>query len=251
MPNYRLVISYDGAPFRGFAKQSGLQGVRTVQGELESFLSKVLREEVSTSAAGRTDAGVHALGQVVSFRTEAALNLEDLTARLNSVLGPEIAVLEAAEAGDGFDARFAAISRTYEYAILVRPTHDPFSRHTTWHHPAALDIPAMQKAAAHLVGEHDFSSFGRVENNKSAVRNLDNIELHEEGELLVIRITANSFIQQMVRSIVGTLVKVGEGKLSPDQIPSILEARDRSAAGPVAPPHGLFLVSVAYPQELV
>lgn len=214
-------------------------------------LSKALRQEVTTSAAGRTDAGVHALSQVVSFRTEASVDLDDLGTRLNSMLGPEIAVIEATEAGEGFDARFAAISRTYEYGILRRAIHDPFSRYTTWHHPGPLDLAAMQKAAAHLIGEHDFSSFGRVEGGKSPVRNVDNIEFHEEGELLVIRITANSFIQQMVRSIVGTLVKVGEGKLSPDLMTSILEAKDRSAAGPVAPPHGLFLVSVAYPQDLV
>lgn len=244
-----MVLAYDGAPFRGFARQRGL---KTVQGELESALSKVLREETDTSAAGRTDAGVHALGQVVSFRTGAPVaDLEDLRARLNAMLGPEIAVLEAAEAAEGFDARFSAVSRTYEYAILARPTHDPFSRHAAWHHPGALDLQAMQKAAQAFAGEHDFSSFGRVEEGKSPARNVESIVIVEEGELIVIRITANSFIQQMVRSIVGTLVKVGEDKLPADVMRSIIDSKDRSAAGPVAPPQGLFLVSVAYPEELV
>ncbi len=160
-------------------------------------------------------------------------------------------MLELAEVADGFDARFSAASRTYEYAIFVREVHDPFSRHTTWHHPRQLDTQAMSKAASQLLGEHDFSSFGRVEPTKSPVRRVESIDIEVEGDLLIIRVTANSFLQQMVRSIVGTLVAVGEGIIDPDGIGKILEARDRSAAGPVAPPHGLFLVSVDYPEELL
>jgi tRNA pseudouridine38-40 synthase len=247
MPTYRLVIAYDGAPFHGFARQPGQ---KTVQGCIEDALSKVLTTEVRTSAAGRTDAGVHALGQVVSFACSDAFDTIDVAKSLNSMCGPEIAVMEIEPVAEGFDARFSAVSRTYEYALLTRNVHDPFSRHTAWHHPGRLDIESMSKAAAQFLGEHDFSSFGRVEEGKSPVRRIESIEVEEEGELLIIRVTADSFIQQMVRSIVGTLVKVGEGVIDPDSIGEILDAKDRSAAGAVAPPHGLFLVSVDYPEEL-
>jgi tRNA pseudouridine38-40 synthase len=249
LPNYRLIVAYDGGDFHGFARQHEL---RTVQGVLEDALSKVLRQPIKTSGAGRTDAGVHALGQVLSFSTgPEAVDLTDLRTRLNAMCGPEIAVLDAAEASDGFDARFSAIARTYEYAILTREVHDPFSARTTWHHPEPLDVEAMRKAAQAFVGEHDFSSFGRVEEGRSSIRNVEASEVDQHQDLLLFRITANSFIQQMVRSIVGTLVRVGEGKLQPDDIESVIMARDRAAAGPVAPPHGLFLVSVTYPDELV
>lgn len=254
MPNYRAVLAYDGAPFRGFARQPE---VPTIQGTLEEALAKILGAEVTISVAGRTDAGVHALGQVISFSpppgaaAEPLEDLEDLKRRLNSICGPAIAALEIDEAPDGFDARFSAASRTYEYAIFTREEPDPFSRHTTWHHPGPLDAAAMRKAAAFFIGEHDFSSFGRVENGRSPVRNLESLEVAEHDHLLLLTMTANSFVQQMVRSIVGTLVAVGEDKMSPDSIPDILAAKDRSAAAPVAPPHGLFLVSVTYPEELL
>ena len=249
MPTYRLLVAYDGGGFHGFARQDELP---TVQGTLEDALSKVLGETIVTSGAGRTDAGVHALGQVMSFKTDKAIeDLSDLKRRMNSMGGPEIAVLELEEAQEGFDARFSAIARTYEYAILQRDVHDPFSRRTTWFHAEPLDVEAMQKAAQALLGEHDFSSFGRVEEGRSPVRRVESIDVERHDEVVIIRITANSFIQQMVRSIVGTLAKVGEGKIHPEDIDSILAAKDRSAAAAVAPPHGLFLVAVTYPEELV
>lgn len=249
MPTYRLLVAYDGGGFHGFARQGEL---RTVQGTLEDALSKVLGEKIDTSGAGRTDAGVHALGQVMSFKTEGTIgDPTDIKRRLNSMCGPEIAVLDLAEAQDGFDARFSAIARTYEYAILQREVHDPFSRGTTWFHPEPLDVEAMRKAAQAVLGEHDFSSFGRVEEGRSPVRRVESIDVEQHDEVVILRITANSFIQQMVRSIVGTLAKVGEGKVHPEDIDTILAAKDRAAAGPVAPPHGLFLVAVTYPEELV
>lgn len=244
-----MLVAYDGGRFHGFARQPG---VRTVQGTLEEALAMVLGAGVRTSGAGRTDAGVHALGQVVSF--EPTGEIQDpagLRRRLNAICGPEIAVLDVARAPEGFDARRSAVARTYEYAILIRDVHDPFSRHTAWHHPAELDVGAMVKAAEALPGERDFSSFGRVEEGRSPVRRLESVEVDREGDLVVIRATAGSFIQQMVRSIVGTLVRVGEGEINPDEMGAILEARNRSAAGPVAPPHGLFLVSVSYPDATV
>lgn len=249
MPVYRMVISYDGASFHGFARQPG---VPTVQQRLEEGLSKILGGELPLSVAGRTDAGVHALGQVVSFtREEAIEDAEALIRSLNALCGPDIAVFEIAQAPEGFDARFSASSRTYEYAIFTREVPDPFSRHTTWHVPQNLDLDAMSKAAQALLGEHDFSSFGRVAEGQSPVRRIEEINIEETENLILIRITANSFIQQMVRSIVGTLVKVGSGKIDPGSMDEILHARDRSAAGAVAPPQGLFLVSVSYPEDLV
>ncbi|HYR61821.1 MAG TPA: tRNA pseudouridine(38-40) synthase TruA [Actinomycetota bacterium] len=249
MPTYRLHVAYDGAPFHGFARQKDLP---TVQGKLEEALSAVLRTPVVTTGAGRTDAGVHALGQVMSFTVGATLqDLPALQRHLNGICGPHIAVLDVAEAPAGFDARFSASSRTYEYAIFTREVHDPFSRHVAWHHPDPLDAESMHAAAHALLGTHDFSSFGRVPEGATPVRNLLSISVERTDDLVVIRVTANAFIQQMVRSIVGTLVKVGEGKQPPSWVAEVLEARDRAAAGPVAPPQGLFLVEVDYPEELV
>lgn len=248
MPNYRAVLAYDGGPFKGFAAQPD---VETVEGKLTDALNKVSGEELKLSVAGRTDAGVHALGQVVSFRTKEPLrDIGSLPGKLTTMCGPSIAVNSAEEVAEGFDARFSALSRTYEYAVLSRELPDPFSRHTTWHHPSVLDVGAMRKAAELLVGEHDFSSFGRVMDAKSPVRTIETLEVLEEGDLILIRVMANSFIQQMVRSLVGTLIKVGESSMSPDDMQLVLEAKDRAAAGPVAPPHGLFLVSVSYPEDL-
>jgi tRNA pseudouridine38-40 synthase len=251
VPTYRLHVAYDGAPYHGFARQKELV---TVQGQLEDALSKVLRIPVVTTGAGRTDAGVHALGQVVSFTI--GVTVEDQPAlhrRLNALCGPTIAVLEVAEAPAGFDARFSAASRTYEYAIFTREVHDPFSRHVAWHHAPSegLDAEAMHEGAQALLGTHDFSSFGRVPDGATPVRNVLAIGVARTEDLVVIRVTANAFIQQMVRSIVGTLVKVGEGEHPPGWVAEVLEARDRAAAGPVAPPHGLFLVEVDYPEELI
>lgn len=242
-----MIVAYDGAPFRGFARQPGLD---TVQGTVEAALSKIFGSDVPTSAAGRTDAGVHALGQVMSFKTEREVQPDDLARRLNQMCGPAIAVISAGEAPHGFDARFTAEARTYEYGILTRRVHDPFARHTTWHYPHPLDRDLMAKGAAALLGEHAFDSFGRVEEGRSPVRRVESIDIEQDGDLTTIRITANSFLQQMVRSMVGTLVLVGTGKMDPDDVGRILHARDRSQAGPVAPPHGLFLVSVSYPEEL-
>ncbi len=247
MAVYRFVVAYDGAPFHGFQRQPGLP---TVQGAIEEALEKLFGEEIRTSVAGRTDAGVHALAQVVSFAAREGKDPVELQRKLNSMCGPAIAVVAADVAPDGFDARFSALSRTYEYGIFTRDVHDPFSRHTTWHFPEPLDEKIMGKAAQALIGEHSFESFGRVEEGQSPTRRIEMLTVERNGDLIVIRVTANSFLQQMVRSIVGTLVAVGTGKIDPDDIERIIEAKDRSAAGSVAPPHGLFLVSVSYPEEL-
>jgi tRNA pseudouridine38-40 synthase len=199
-------------------------------------------------AAGRTDAGVHALGQVMST-TDAPdhLELDRVVPVLNAMCGPEIAVHACSKAPEGFHARFSARSRTYLYAIYTSSVPDPWLGRTALHHPGPLDVGAMNEAAGHLTGSHDFRSFGRTpEPRVSGERTLFELRCNREGDLIRIRARGNSFLQQMVRSLVGTLIDVGEGRRSPGEIPAVLEAADRAAAGPVAPPHGLCLVSVEY-----
>ena len=198
--------------------------------------------------AGRTDAGVHALGQVMncpgaSEETDVA-RVKDA---LNGMCGPAIAVTSCSEVPGDWHARFSARSRLYVYAVLESDVPDPFLARTTYRRPRPLDITAMNEAAGHLVGEHDFSSFGRVLTPEgSAVRILYELRATRHGRVVRVRARANAFIQQMVRSLVGTLVEVGEGRRSADEMPAVLEAIDRAAAGLVAPPEGLCLVSVEY-----
>ena len=242
--NLRLDLAYHGKPFRGFARQPD---VRTVQGDIEAALSKLFRGDVATVAAGRTDAGVHAMGQVMSCTAPDDTDPIKVRDTLNSMLAPDIAITEASQVADDFHARFSARSRTYVYALLEGIVPDPFLADTTVWHPEPLDLDAMSEAAGHLLGPHDFSSFGRLsEPDAPAERVLYELRATRDGRIVRIRARANAFIQQMVRSLVGTLVQVGEGKRSPDELPAILAARDRAAAGPVAPPHGLCLVSVEY-----
>ena len=243
--NLRLDLAYDGSHFRGYARNPD---VRTVQGDLEDALSRVLKVDVETNVAGRTDAGVHAVGQVVNVPDVTdGMDLARLRDALNGMLGPHVSVWSVSAATDDFHARFSARSRTYVYAVLRSRVPDPFLATTSLFHPKDLDLAAMNEAAGYLVGHHDFSSFGRVPDPEAtAQRNLFELRCTSDGSVIRIRARANAFIQQMVRSLVGTLIHVGEGRLSPDRVPGILAARDRSAAGPVAPPHGLCLVSVEY-----
>lgn len=215
---------------------------------MEAALSKLFDRAAVTFAAGRTDAGVHALGQVISVPDAPDdLDLVKIRDAMNARCKPSIAVTDCRAAPEGWHARFNARSRTYLYAVLEGEAPDPFLAGTTLYHPEPLDLAAMQEAAGHLVGEHDFGSFGRVpEAGASAVRTLFELSVERSGRIVRVRARANSFIQQMVRSLVGTLLHVGEGRRSQDEIVAILSARDRSAAGPVAPPHGLCLVAVEY-----
>lgn len=209
---------------------------------------RVLGETPVLTVAGRTDAGVHAIGQVVSA-AEVPDDADPVKLRhsLNSICGPSIAVHGCVRAPDDFNARFDARSRTYVYAIHTGAVADPWLARTTWHRPGPLDLDAMAEAAGHLLGRRDFSSFGRLPApDASPERTLYELSCSATGALVRVRARADAFIQQMVRSLLGTLAAVGEGKTSPDDIPGVLAARDRAAAGPVAPPQGLCLVSVEY-----
>jgi tRNA pseudouridine38-40 synthase len=240
----RLLIAYDGTTFRGWARQPGQ---RTVQGAIEEVLALVVPDAPKLSVAGRTDAGVHAEGQVASFRAPDDVDLDRIQRALNGRLGPEVAVLEVQRVHEGFDARRSATGREYRYAIDTGPVPSPFTSRYVWHRPGALAIRPMRVAARLLQGEHDFASFCRAPQLPArTVRRLRRLAIASIGDLVEIRALADSFLHQMVRSLVGTLVRVGEGKIDPTSMPAILEARDRSAAGQMAPAHGLTLVRVQY-----
>ncbi len=242
MPVLKLVLAYDGTGFRGFARQPGQ---RTVQGTLEGALAPLLGTTPVISVAGRTDAGVHATGQVVSFRAEA--EPARLRRSLNALVGPEIAVVDARVAPEGFDARRSATAREYTYSVRSAETPDPFTARYVWHRPGDYRLTAMRRAARLLEGEHDFASFcRRPKDGGSTVRVLQRLTCRRDGEAIEIRARADGFLHQMVRSLAGTLFAVGEGRMDPEEMPVVLRARSRSAAGPVAPPHGLVLTAVRY-----
>lgn len=240
---YRLDIAYDGSGFHGYARQTGL---RTVQGELEKALETLLKEEVKTSVAGRTDAGVHARHQVVSFSYDGAVDTTSFARSLRGLITPEVAVQGMSVAPEDFSARFSATSRRYRYRIDTRPAHDPLERGFVWHVDRSLDVPAMTEAATTFIGEHDFASFCRSLEGKSNVRRLTTLEVKEADGLLDVWAEANAFCHQMVRSLVGYLYDVGRGFSDPSRSAEVLAARDRSTVATVAPPHGLSLWGVRY-----
>lgn len=244
MPTYRLDLGYDGSGFHGYAMQAGQ---RTVQAVLEEALFRITGP-VQTTVAGRTDAGVHARGQVVSFVCEQELD-EDRTARsLNKMVREEIVVRECRAVPDDFNARFSAVSRTYRYRVANVPFLDPLIRHTVWHVRYPLDISLMNLAAAHFLGLNDFASFCRKADGRSTERNVLSLDWASDpmDGHLVFEITASSFCRHMVRSLVAACVDVGRGKLEPDAIPDILGVRDRNEACGAAPPQGLTLWKVEY-----
>ena len=242
----RLVVAYHGAGFRGMATQPGQ---RTVAGVLAEALGKVLRGPVELAVAGRTDAGVHAWGQVVAFDAPpgAAVDPEDLARRLNRLLAPEVVIRSAAIAAAGFDPRRSATGRRYRYSVLNRPLPDPWRAGTAWWVPAPLDLRTMRAGCAPLLGEHDFSSFCRRQGDASLVRDVREADWLDLGDgVLRFDVEASSFCQQMVRALVGTLVDAGLGRRTAADVALALRARDRATAGPVAPPHGLCLWEVSY-----
>jgi tRNA pseudouridine38-40 synthase len=218
-----------------------------VQGVVEDALGRMLGEAPKLSVAGRTDAGVHASGQVASFLTPGPIDLERIQRGLNGILGPEVVAREVSVAPETFNARHSATGREYVYRIRTAIVPDPFTARFVWHRPGELHVLAMRMAARHLIGPHDFASFCRApQMPASTVRRLRRLTVARSGEELAVRAVADSFLHQMVRSLVGTLVGVGEGKVDPDSMPRILAARDRTAARHIAPPHGLTLVRVVY-----
>jgi tRNA pseudouridine38-40 synthase len=246
---YRLDIAYDGGPFAGWAAQPGL---RTVQGEIEEALANLLPIPASLTVAGRTDAGVHAWGQVASFEAETERPLDELRRALNALTPPQIAILDAAKVADGFDARRDARSRTYCYRVLTDSVESPFERGRALWWPYAADRGALDACAAASVGTHDFTAFTpthtehvRFERDVVGCEWRDGPAL-AGGEVLELWIEADAFMRNMVRVLVGTMLEVAAGRRSPDEFTALLDGAPRERAGETAPAHGLYLAFVTY-----
>jgi tRNA pseudouridine38-40 synthase len=258
----KITLAYEGTDLVGWQRQP--EGA-SVQAALEEALARLQGPPVAAIGAGRTDAGVHAAGQVASARVDFRHDVETIRRALNAALPEAVRVLEVADAPDAFHARFSAQSKTYHYRVTNGPVVSPFARRWTWHVPWTLDIAAMQAAAAHLAGEHDFAAFQSVGSDiVTTVRRLHESRLVEvaaggraavpgvypeatcEGRLLVYEVRGTGFLRHMVRAIVGTLVEVGSGRLRPEDVAGLLEHPDRTKAGPTAPACGLCLASVEY-----
>jgi tRNA pseudouridine38-40 synthase len=247
MPTVKLILEYDGSRYAGWQRQPDQP---TIQEAVETALFQLTQETVSVIGAGRTDAGVHALGQVASFRIERTWTPREWMRGLNARLPEDIAVRSVAMVSDDFHARYAALGKLYEYRILNRPERPALDRAYLWHVHKPLDPSAMERAAAYLTGSHDFSSFeGTLTDNEDPVCDLRQLSVAREGDLIRIRAYADRFLKHMVRAVVGTLVEVGHAKRAPESLKTILAAKDRTAAGRTAPPHGLFLVRVDYDAE--
>jgi tRNA pseudouridine38-40 synthase len=242
----KLVVAYDGTGFRGFADQPDQ---RTVAGVLHKALKQVLRHDVDLGCAGRTDAGVHAWGQVVTFEATPGLEPDRLQASLNKMIGPEVVVRDAELVAPGFDARHSARWRHYRYTVVNRPVPDPFLAAYAWWVPAPIELATLRLGADPFIGEHDFSSFCRkpTSGNPSLVRRVLDSHWTDLGDgVLRYDVRATSFCWQQVRAMVGTMVEVGTGRRRPGDLLSILRAADRATAGELAPPTGLSLWEVGY-----
>ena len=245
MPRYKLTIEYDGTPFVGWQIQAN--GV-TVQGVLTDAVAALTGERVTVAGAGRTDAGVHALGQVAHVDLAREWDTDTVRDALTAHLRPHpVAVVAAERAADDFDARFSAVQRHYLYLIVNRRADLTLERGRAWRVGKPLDAKVMHNAAMRLVGKHDFSTFRDSEcQAKSPVKTLDRLDVHRDGDNVSVEASARSFLHSQVRSMVGSLVAVGEGRWSGSDLSAALAARDRSACAPVAPPEGLYLVRVDY-----
>ena len=238
-------MAYDGTAYAGFQIQPNAP---TVQGELERVLAVICGEPVRITGAGRTDAGVHASGQVIDLRTTSGLATQELERGVNALLPEDIAISALEPAGETFHSRFSATGRTYEYRIRTGPTRDPLERRREHWLPDSLDVSAMQDAAARLVGIHDFAAFAAGESGERTVKRAEWIS---EGSVLRFEIESDAFLRGMVRGIVGTLLWVGRGKLTVERFAEVLDARDRAVAGPSAPAQVLCLTLVSYGDKRV
>jgi tRNA pseudouridine38-40 synthase len=245
MPRYKLILEYDGTPFCGWQRQNGQP---SVQQALEEAIARFSGETVTTQAAGRTDSGVHALGQVVHFDLERRWDPFRIGEALAYHLKPApVAVLSVEAVDETFEARFSAKARHYEYRILNRRGRAALEAHRVWHVVRELNAGAMDEAAQHALGRHDFTTFRAAEcQAKSPVKTLDRLDVRREADHVVITASARSFLHHQVRSLVGSLKMVGEGKWRPRDFKSALDAADRTRCGPLAPPDGLYLVCVDY-----
>ncbi|GLX71120.1 tRNA pseudouridine(38-40) synthase TruA [Paenibacillus glycanilyticus] len=247
MRNIAATVSYDGTDFNGF--QSQPYG-RTIQQEIELAIKKLTGEDIIILGSGRTDAGVHAYGQVFNFLTESTIPAERWAIALNTRLPKDIVILEAHEVEEAFHSRRSAKRKTYRYTIDMGKFPDVFYRRYSFHHPTPLNVEAMQQGLNYLVGEHDFTSFTSIHSTKPHhVRTIYEAYFEREGQMLHMYMTGNGFLYNMIRIVMGTMLQVGQGKRKPEDMARILEGCKRSLAGPTAMPHGLMLMKVEYPQE--
>lgn len=242
--NITLTIEYDGTDFSGWQRQPRR---RSVQGDIERAIAAVTGERVDLVGAGRTDAGVHALGQVANFVTTGRIRVDRVPAALNAHLPDTIRILEAADVPAGFHARFSAVGRTYRYVILNRPAPSAILRRHAWHVPEELDVDAMRREAVTLVGRHPFTAFRGVgSGERSTVCDLRTAEVVRKGDMVILTFEADRFLRHMVRLITGTLARVGLGKMPAGAVGRILAGEENQRSGPRAPAQGLFLVKVTY-----
>ncbi|MDK2821177.1 MAG: tRNA pseudouridine38-40 synthase [Clostridia bacterium] len=246
MPKLKIILAYDGTDYSGWQIQPAAHG-KTIQGVVTSALKKLTGEEISLVAAGRTDAGVHARGQVISFNTASRIPVERWPLALNSVLPEDIVALKAEKVHEDFHARYDARRKQYRYTIYNERFPDVFSRRYSWQIPHPLDRDAMAKATKYFIGYHDFRSFCASGSSvKNFNRYVEQSKISYRGNFIYFDITANGFLYHMVRNIVGTLVEVGRQHIKPENIAEILAAKCRQKAGPTAPPQGLCLEKVDY-----
>lgn len=245
MRNIRLLIEYEGTDYAGWQFQSALP---TVQGALASAVKELTGEDVEVRGASRTDAGVHASGQVASFNTTSLIPALNIRQGINSYLPKDIIVRDASDAPAEFDPRRNSSGKVYRYDILNRSYPSALRRNFVWHVFKPLDVGLMREGAAHIIGEKDFSSFRAADSDAlHSIREVTSIEIEEKGDgFIEVEVRGTAFLRHMVRIMVGTLVAVGKGKVSPTEVASIIEAKERAAAGMTAPPQGLFLIKVEY-----
>lgn len=244
MRTIKLTIEYDGTGYAGWQVQpNGL----TVQEVIEEALARITGERLRLRSSGRTDAGVHARGMVAAFQTEKTIPLRAFSDGLNSLLPPDVAIRDAEEALPGFNPRRDAAAKHYRYTILNSYRRSPLNRHFVWRVGGELDLQAMSRAAGHFAGERDFAAF-RAANcaAKTTIRRIDSLDISRQGDMIAIDVVGSGFLKNMVRIMVGTLVEVGKGATDPDDIPGLIESRDRKKTGSTAPPQGLCLMEVFY-----
>jgi tRNA pseudouridine38-40 synthase len=247
MKNFKLVIAYDGAKYKGWQKLGGEDADKTVQGKIEAVLSKCYGRPIEINGASRTDAGVHAREQIANFKIKTDMHPLDVAAYLRAYLPEDIAIKNVQEMDLNFHARFQAKSKTYCYQIWATEVQDPFLRKYMWHIPQKLNVEAMNEAAQAFVGTHDFTTFTNAKSKKKSMeRTIEKVEVKKEGALLTIRVTGDGFLHNMVRKMVGMLVGVGQGELTTKQVMASIAAKDRGLNSPLAPSLGLFLEKVNY-----
>ena len=245
--NIKLIVAYDGTRYHGWQRQA--EGIDTIQGRLEHVACRVVGHPVRIHGAGRTDAGVHALGQGANFKTlRENFPLENLRRAINAKLPPDIAVLSAKEAPSSFHASGSAVGKTYRYRLYVGPAKPVLRANTVWCYERELDVDRMSAAAVRLLGEHDFRGLAfSAEKRENTVRTITRCDVMEADDEVHVTVSGNGFLYKMVRNLVGTLMEIGRGRWQPGRIDEILQTRDRSYAGPTAPARGLCLMHVAYP----